>query len=115
MDSDAVNLSHPVGAGDGLVLHGRLKLGLAHHDHRGCLDVESYAACRDLRGTSKVKRNGFMRLLRVGADGQGVVSHAGLGMLRELAGYTGLVKALNEALVDTYKAVGPRAGSGADG
>ena len=50
-----------------------------------------------------MKRNGSVRRVRVSADGEGVVSHAGLGMLRELAGYTGLVGALNEALVDTYK------------
>lgn len=50
-----------------------------------------------------MKRNGCVRRVRVSADGEGVVSHAGLGMLRELAGYTGLVGALNEALVDTYK------------
>ena len=43
--------------------------------------------------------------MKVSADGEGVVSHAGLGMLREMAEYTGLVKALNGALVGTYRGV----------
>lgn len=43
--------------------------------------------------------------MKVSADGEGVVSHAGLGMLREMAEYTGLVNALNGALVGTYRGV----------
>jgi hypothetical protein len=39
----------------------------------------------------------------VSADGQGVVSHAGVGLLREMAEYTGLVDGVTEALLDTYK------------
>lgn len=50
-----------------------------------------------------MKRNGSLRRLRVSADGEGVVSHAGLGMLRELAEGTGLVAGLNAALADTYR------------
>jgi len=41
----------------------------------------------------------------VSADGNGVVSHAGVGLLREVAEYTGLVKALDGALLDTYRGV----------
>lgn len=48
-----------------------------------------------------MKRNGSVRRVKVSADGQGVVSHAGLGMLRELAQDSGLVGALNAALADT--------------
>ncbi|QDP95304.1 IS1380 family transposase [Microlunatus elymi] len=47
------------------------------------------------------KRRG--RRPRVSADGTGVVSHAGLEMVRELAVDTGLVAALNTALADTYR------------
>lgn len=50
-----------------------------------------------------MKRNGSVRRLKISADGEGVVSHAGLGMLREVAEYTGLVKALDGALADTYR------------
>ena len=50
-----------------------------------------------------MKRNGSVRRLKVSADGEGVVSHAGMAMLRELAGYTGLVRALDGALADTYR------------
>ena len=49
-----------------------------------------------------MKRNGSFQRVKVSADGEGVVSHAGLGMLRELAEYTGLVSALDRALADTY-------------
>ena len=49
-----------------------------------------------------MKRNGSFPRVKVSADGEGVVSHAGLGMLRELAEYTGLVSALDRALADTY-------------
>lgn len=41
--------------------------------------------------------------MKVSADGVGVVSHAGLGMLRELAQDTGLVAGLSQALADTYR------------
>jgi hypothetical protein len=40
--------------------------------------------------------------VKVSAEGVGVVSHAGVGMLRELAQDTGLVKGVSQALADTY-------------
>jgi hypothetical protein len=40
--------------------------------------------------------------VKVSADGQGVVSHAGVGMLRELADSTGLCAQVTAALADTY-------------
>lgn len=52
-----------------------------------------------------MKRNRRLRRVKVSADGTGVVSHAGVGMLRELAEGTGLVQALNRALIDTYAGV----------
>ena len=36
------------------------------------------------------------------ADGQGVVSHAGVGMLREVADLSGLSKQVTAGLADTY-------------
>jgi Transposase DDE domain group 1 len=41
--------------------------------------------------------------VKVSADGQGIVSHAGVGMLRELADLTGLSAQVSVALADTYK------------
>jgi hypothetical protein len=41
--------------------------------------------------------------VNVSADGTGVVSHAGVGLLRELAEYTGLVDGVSRALIDTYR------------
>ncbi len=41
--------------------------------------------------------------VKVSADGQGVVSHAGMGMLRELADLTGLSAQVTAVLADTYK------------
>ena len=40
---------------------------------------------------------------KVTADGVGVVSHAGVGMLRELADLTGLSAAVSGVLADTYR------------
>jgi hypothetical protein len=40
--------------------------------------------------------------VKVSADGVGVVSHAGVGMLRELACETGLVAGVSQVLADTY-------------
>jgi hypothetical protein len=51
------------------------------------------------KGTSRVKRN---RRFRVRGDGRGVVSRAGLVLLRELGEDTGLVDAVTDALADTY-------------
>lgn len=41
--------------------------------------------------------------MKVSADGHGVVSHAGMAMLRELADLTGLSRQVTAALADTYK------------
>jgi hypothetical protein len=41
--------------------------------------------------------------VKVSADGHGVVSHAGVGMLRELADLTGLSSQVTAALADTYR------------
>jgi hypothetical protein len=41
--------------------------------------------------------------VKVSADGHGVVSHAGMGLLRELADLTGLSAQVTAALADTYK------------
>jgi Transposase DDE domain group 1 len=49
-----------------------------------------------------VKRSNRSRRVKVSADGVGVVSHAGVGMLRELARDTGLVDGVSQALADTY-------------
>lgn len=56
-------------------------------------------------GTPRVKRSKVARRVKVSADGVGVVSHAGIGLLREMAEETGLVDALDEALIDTYRGV----------
>jgi len=52
-----------------------------------------------------VKSNKRSGRVKVSADGVGVVSHAGVGLLRELAEYTGLVDGITEALIDTYAGV----------
>ncbi len=49
-----------------------------------------------------MKRSKRSRRVKVSADGRGVVSHAGVGMLRELAQDTGLVEGVTAALADTY-------------
>ena len=41
--------------------------------------------------------------VKVSADGHGVVSHAGVGILREVAGLTGLSAQVTTALADTYR------------
>jgi len=50
-----------------------------------------------------MKRSKRVRRVLVSADGQGVVSHAGVCLLREMAEYTGLVDAVTDALLDTYQ------------
>jgi DDE family transposase len=57
------------------------------------------------RGTFEVKRIKGTARARVTADGHGVVSHAGVGLLREMAENTGLVEGVTAALLDTYKGV----------
>ncbi len=49
---------------------------------------------KDIAAVSRVK---------VSADGRGVVSHAGMGLLRELADLTGLSSQVTAVLADTYK------------
>ena len=41
--------------------------------------------------------------LKVSADGHGVVSHAGMGLVRELADLTGLSAQVTAVLADTYR------------
>jgi len=53
----------------------------------------------------RVQRNKRVRRVVVSADGQGVVSHAGVGLLREMAEYTGLVGGVSAALIGTYRGV----------
>src|SRR5487761_1429632 len=50
-----------------------------------------------------MKRSGSRRRVKVSADGKGVVSHAGAGLLRELAADTGLAGGVTGALLDTYR------------
>jgi hypothetical protein len=52
-----------------------------------------------------VQRIGGFRRVKVSADGKGVVSHAGIGLLREMAESTGLVDGVSRALIDTYRGV----------
>ena len=56
-----------------------------------------------LEGTSQVKNIAAASRVKVSADGHGVVSHAGMGMLRELADRTGLSAQVTAALADTYR------------
>ncbi len=51
------------------------------------------------------KRSARLGKMKVTADGDGVVSHAGTQLLAELAGFTGLIDAWDRALIDTYKAM----------
>lgn len=52
-----------------------------------------------------MKRSKRSPRVKVSADGTGVVSHAGVGLLREVAEDTGLVDAVTDALLGTYKGV----------
>jgi hypothetical protein len=54
-------------------------------------------------GTSQVKSIAAGSRVKVSADGHGVVSHAGMGMLRELADLTGLSAQVTAVLADTYR------------
>jgi hypothetical protein len=54
-------------------------------------------------GTFQVKSGAARSRLAISADGRGVVSHAGVGMLRELADLTGLSSQVTRALADTYR------------
>jgi Transposase DDE domain group 1 len=55
------------------------------------------------KGTSQVKVIAAARRVKVSADGHGVLSHAGMGMLRELADLTGLSTQVTAVLADTYR------------
>ena len=50
-----------------------------------------------------MKRSKGVRRVKVSADGEGVVSHVGVGLLREMAAETGLVDGVTAALADTYQ------------
>jgi hypothetical protein len=50
-----------------------------------------------------VKRSARLGRVKVTADGKGVVSHAGAELLREMAGFTGLIDSWDRALINTYK------------
>lgn len=52
-----------------------------------------------------MKRSKRVRRVVVSADGAGVVSDAGVGLLREMAEYTGLVDRVTAALIGTYRGV----------
>ncbi len=52
-----------------------------------------------------MKRSGRPGKVRVSADGEGVVSHAGAELLREMAGFSGLIDAWDRVLLGTYKAM----------
>ena len=65
----------------------------------------SKVQCSEQEGTPQVKPSKRSGRVRVSADGKGVVSHAGVGLLRELAEQTGLVDGVTAALIDTYKQV----------
>jgi hypothetical protein len=51
-----------------------------------------------------VKNNRRSRRVKVTADGEGLVSRAGVALLRELTVETGLAEGWSDALLDTYKA-----------
>jgi hypothetical protein len=77
---------------------------------RKCLSCRGNSGLRSLeitdrRGTFKVKRSKGPARAKVTADGQGVVSHAGVRLLREMAENTGLVEGVTAALIDTYRGV----------
>jgi len=50
-----------------------------------------------------VKNIAAVARVKVSADGHGVVSHAGMGMVREVANLTGLSAQVIAALADTYR------------
>ncbi len=52
-----------------------------------------------------MKNTRLVPRVKVSADGRGVVSHAGVGLLREMAQATGLVSGVNDALMDTYSGI----------
>jgi hypothetical protein len=61
------------------------------------LEITKRASTLQVKGNKRVGR------VVVSADGAGVVSHAGVGLLREMAEFTGLVGEVTVALADTYR------------
>src|SRR5213082_2916370 len=59
--------------------------------------------CFQQEGTFWVNSSAAVCRVKVSADGYGVVSHAGMGLLRELADLTGLSAQVTAALADTYR------------
>src|SRR5574340_373493 len=59
-------------------------------------------SCRR-EGTSQVKSSAAVSRVKVSADGQGVLSHAEVGMLRELADLTELSAQVTGVLADIYR------------
>lgn len=55
-----------------------------------------------------MQRSKSMPRVKVSADGRGAVSHAGVGLLREMADETGLSDGITAGLLDTYKAAPTR-------
>ena len=51
-----------------------------------------------------MKRIGRFRRVKVTADGEGLVSRAGVALLRELTVDTGLAHGWTNAVLDTYRA-----------
>ena len=62
-----------------------------------------YDSIVQLEATSRVKSIAAVSGVKVSADGRGVVSHAGMGLIRELADLTGLSAHVTAVLADTYK------------
>ncbi len=75
-------------------------MAVAQHLPRG----RHQAGDRHLKFHEDRDNLGF-RKVKVSADGKGVVSHAGVGLLREMAEQTGRVDAVSGALIDTYAGV----------
>src|SRR5260370_31781050 len=77
-------------------------------DTRKCLSCKAewefsrFPRCQR-EGTSQVKSIAAVSRVKVSADGRGVVSHAGTGMLRECAEMTGLCAQVTAPLADTYR------------
>ena len=59
--------------------------------------------CFQQEGTFWVNSSAAVCRVKVSADGYGVVSHAGMGLLRELADLTGLSSQVTAVLADTYR------------
>jgi hypothetical protein len=79
--------------------------------HRPTRDIPSWTSILltlstthyNVRRSKRSKGRRGVRRVRLSADGAGVVSHAGVGMLREVAHLTGLIGSVTEVLADTYQ------------